>query len=56
MVEITAGPLMHHRGRIIEVSRNKVKAVLSSLGYAMIATLAANEVVMVDEALEQTYI
>lgn len=56
MVEITAGPLMHHRGRIIEVSRNKVKAVLSSLGYAMIATLAADEVVAVDETFEQTYI
>lgn len=56
LVEITAGPLMHHRGRIIEVSRNKVKAVLSSLGYAMIATIATDEVMMVDEAVEQPYI
>ncbi|MRG43867.1 UpxY family transcription antiterminator [Chitinophaga sp. SYP-B3965] len=56
LVEITAGPFIHHRGRIIEVSRNKVKAVLSSLGYAMIATIAMEEVVTVDEALEQPYI
>lgn len=56
LVEITAGPFIHHRGRIIEVSRNKVKAVLSSLGYAMIAHIAMEEVVTVDEALEQPYI
>jgi transcription antitermination factor NusG len=56
LVEITAGPLLHHRGRIIEVSRNKVKAVLSSLGYAMIATLSVEEVVPVDEVLAQPYL
>lgn len=56
MVEITSGPLMKQRGRIIEVSRTKVKAVLSSLGYAMTATIAADEVMVVDEAVEQLYI
>lgn len=44
LVEVTAGPLMNYRGRIIEVGKNKVKALLSSLGYAMVATLPTTEV------------
>jgi transcription antitermination factor NusG len=47
LVEVTAGPLMHHRGRIVELGKNRVKAVLSSLGYNMVANVAADEVVMV---------
>ncbi|RPE08441.1 UpxY family transcription antiterminator [Chitinophaga lutea] len=47
LVEITAGPLMHQRGRIIELGKNRVKAVLNSLGYAMLATVNADEVMMV---------
>ncbi|QEH40439.1 UpxY family transcription antiterminator [Chitinophaga sp. XS-30] len=50
LVEITAGPLMHQRGRIVEVGRNKVKAVLDSLGFAMIATVRNNEVAVLDYA------
>lgn len=56
MIEVKGGPLMNFRGRIIEVGRNKVKAVLSSLGYSMIATVDKDEVMMVDEAIEQPYI
>lgn len=50
LVEITAGPLMHQRGRIVEVGKNKVKAVLNSLGFAMIATVRNNEVAVLDYA------
>lgn len=50
LVEITAGPLMHQRGRILEVGKNKVKAVLNSLGFAMIATVRNNEVAVLDYA------
>ena len=47
LVEVTAGPLMNHRGRIVELGKNRVKAVLSSLGYNMVANVAADEVMMV---------
>ncbi|WP_346320431.1 UpxY family transcription antiterminator [Chitinophaga sp. YIM B06452] len=47
LVEVTAGPLMHHRGRIVELGKNRVKAVLNSLGYNMVASIAADEVMMV---------
>lgn len=50
LVEITAGPLMHQRGRIVEIGKNKVKAVLNSLGFAMIATVRNNEVAVLDYA------
>ncbi|MGX5818966.1 UpxY family transcription antiterminator [Chitinophaga lutea] len=47
LVEITAGPLMHQRGRIVELGKNRVKTVLHTLGYSMIATVATDEVMMV---------
>lgn len=50
LVEITAGPLMHQRGRILEVGKNKVKAVLNSLGFSMVATVRNNEVAVLDYA------
>jgi transcription antitermination factor NusG len=51
LVEINAGPLMHHRGRIIEVGNNKVKAVLHSLGCSLVATVPAHEVTVIKSKL-----
>lgn len=50
IVEITAGPLIHQRGRILEVGKNKVKAVLHSLGYAMTATVRNTEIALLNYA------
>ncbi|KAA2243669.1 UpxY family transcription antiterminator [Chitinophaga agrisoli] len=47
LIEVTSGPLMHQRGRIIEVGKNKVKAQLSSLGYTLVATIPATEVIVI---------
>lgn len=53
IIEITAGPLMHQRGRVIEIGKNKVKAVLSSLGYALVATVPSSDVVVLNTEANQ---
>ena len=47
LIQVKSGPLMHQRGRIIEVGRNTVKAQLSSLGYTLVATLPTTEVILI---------
>lgn len=38
-VIITAGPLMDHEGKVVEVKQNQVKVAIDSLGYILIATI-----------------
>jgi transcription antitermination factor NusG len=52
LVQITAGPLMNQRGRVIETGKNTVKAVLYSMGFELIATVKTNELRVVNSYLE----
>jgi transcription antitermination factor NusG len=46
IVKIINGPLMEKEGSVIEVSSNKVKILLPSLGYSMIAEVAKDNVLV----------
>lgn len=48
LIEITAGPLMHQRARVIEAGKNTVKAVLYSMGFALVAAVKTNEMVLIN--------
>jgi transcription antitermination factor NusG len=48
IIQITAGPLMHQRGRVLESGKNTVKAVLYSMGFALTATVKKSELVLVN--------
>lgn len=48
MIQITAGPLMHQRGRVVEAGKNTVKAVLYSMGFALTATVKKSELVLLN--------
>lgn len=48
LIQITAGPLMHQRGRVVEAGKNTVKAVLYSMGFALTATIKKSELVLLN--------
>jgi len=48
LIQITAGPLMYQRGRVVEAGKNTVKAVLYSMGFALTATIRKNELVLIN--------
>lgn len=43
-VQVISGPLMNREGTVLEVSAKKVKVVLPSLGYAMVAELEKSSI------------
>lgn len=47
-VRVISGPLMNREGNITALENNKVKLMLPSLGYAMIAELKASNVEVID--------
>ncbi|SFE03237.1 Transcription antitermination factor NusG [Chitinophaga sp. CF118] len=48
LIQITAGPLMYQRGRVVEAGKNTVKAVLYSMGFALTATVKKSELVLIN--------
>jgi transcription antitermination factor NusG len=48
LIEITAGPLMYQRGRVIEAAKNTVKVVLYSMGFALTATVKKSEMILIN--------
>lgn len=46
IVKIINGPLMEKEGSVIEVTSNKVKLILPSLGYSMIAEVAKDNIIV----------
>jgi transcription antitermination factor NusG len=48
LIQITAGPLMYQRGRVVEAGKNTVKAVLYSMGFALTATIKKSELVLIN--------
>jgi transcription antitermination factor NusG len=48
LVQITSGPLMYQRGRVVESGKNTVKAVLYSMGFALTATVKKSELVLIN--------
>lgn len=50
LVQITAGPLMHHRGKVLETGKNTVRAVLYSMGFALTATVKRSELVLLNSS------
>ncbi|HJT72809.1 MAG TPA: UpxY family transcription antiterminator [Chitinophaga sp.] len=52
LIQITAGPLMHQRGRVVETGKNTVKAVLYSMGFSLIATVKTSEVMLLNRSNE----
>jgi transcription antitermination factor NusG len=48
LIEITAGPLMQKNGRVVEAGKNTVKAVLHSMGFALIASVKTSELVLIN--------
>ena len=46
LIQITAGPLMHQRGRVLEAGKNTVKAILYSMGFALTATVKKSDLVL----------
>lgn len=39
-VKIIRGPLIHHEGKVVQVSNNNVKVELPSMGYALVAKVS----------------
>lgn len=52
LIQITAGPLMNQRGRVVETGKNTVKAVLYSMGFSLIATVKTSEVMLLNRSNE----
>lgn len=48
LIQITSGPLMYQRGRVIEAGKNTVKAILYSMGFALTATVKKSEMVLIN--------
>lgn len=46
LIRITAGPLMHQHGRVVEAGKNTVKAVLYSMGFSLIATVKTSDLMV----------
>lgn len=48
LIQITSGPLMYQRGRVIEAAKNTVKVVLYSMGFALTATVKKSEMMLIN--------
>lgn len=54
-IQIIRGPLSNHSGTVLEVSQKKVKIILPSLGYAMVAELEKSSIEVVRVAPAQPH-